>query len=641
MLPDQRADIAVITVIPVEFHAAVKALGIDLRNRTRQDGVIYYTGTIYSNLFHRDLRIVLMCIGEASQANAGAAASRLIPLYRPALAVLLGIAAGWRGKIRIGDVVVPRDVADLSVRLQMPDGSKPRPQIRPLSAPVKNMMPGFLLDETAYHGACGELFGTAITPPAGQEAEFAQHVTFAPKVSDGMVGSQDALLRDPEAFARMSETHDQIRIADMESGGFVKACEGIHPPQPWLVVRGVSDFGDQLKNDHFHRLAATAAAAWLRAFLTDGFDLENIRPFDEPVSPAGPALGNSNTASQPATQASGNQNATLLSSLTVEAVNAQFEQLAIPLNADRERDYERLRDFWHQRRDASVLSEIRTLQQRPEMRFADARLRGKLRRLEASIALAVEKDVGKAKRLATEADAIDPSTNPEFLRALIVFHEQGKEAALRHLATPQTLESWNLRVSLLIQCGQQERATEELEHPPTDITPDAESFRLLASAALESGQLAKARTEIRRASALRPQWFLIRYTEAVIDYFESFSAPLFAHTRKDWPLPTDTALLKRDRATLDSLHRAEQIFSELLSAQNLDVDMRQILEGWRLACLANDVERQAEAQAYCAELLERAPAHPCALPWAAARGFAIDLTHGTDALMAELMAEGV
>jgi hypothetical protein len=59
---------------------------------------------------------------------------------------------------------------------------------------------------------------------------------------------------------------------------------------------------------------------------------------------------------------------------------------------------------------------------------------------------------------------------------------------------------------------------------------------------------------------------------------------------------------------------------------------RQILETWRLACLANDSEKQEEAIEYCRSLLLIDPAHFGAITWASARNFEVDLEPSEEAL---------
>jgi nucleoside phosphorylase len=63
----------------------------------------------------------------------------------------------------------------------------------------------------------------------------------------------------------------------MEAAGFSQACQDRDRPVPWFVVRGVSDFGDDLKNDTFHTWAASAAATYLLGLVEDGIRVDLLK----------------------------------------------------------------------------------------------------------------------------------------------------------------------------------------------------------------------------------------------------------------------------------------------------------------------------------------------------------------------------
>ena len=67
----------------------------------------------------------------------------------------------------------------------------------------------------------------------------------------------------------------------MEAGGFVRACQGEYPPIPWYVARGISDFGDDFKNDLFHPLASAAVAAYCAAYVAGVLDLRIWAPIKD------------------------------------------------------------------------------------------------------------------------------------------------------------------------------------------------------------------------------------------------------------------------------------------------------------------------------------------------------------------------
>jgi nucleoside phosphorylase len=111
----EPADVVVLTVIQAELFAGLDALGIPESAREKDAaGTIYYRGAIRSALARRDLRVAVTCIGGAGNPNAAAAVRDAIAWCRPAAVLLMGIAAGIRGKVRIGDVVLSERVSPMS-----------------------------------------------------------------------------------------------------------------------------------------------------------------------------------------------------------------------------------------------------------------------------------------------------------------------------------------------------------------------------------------------------------------------------------------------------------------------------------------------------------------------------------------------
>ena len=328
-----------------------------------------------------------------------------------------------------------------------------------------------------------------------------------------------------------------------------------------------------------------------------------------------------------------------LGPVATELINAQLERLGQALTQDRLNDFDRIRDDWRAGRDEAALVKMREMKTRDDWRLVAEPVRAKFLRFEASLVLALESDVAKAHALADEASRLDPSESLETLNALIAYHENGSEAAMRIAASPRTLDAWNLRMALLAELNEWQQLLTESENPPRMIAPNAETRRLRALALAFLNRLGDARAEINRALAQQPTWFTVRFAAAIVDYYESLSAAIVRHVPTGWPAPIDTSFVRRDATALASLKRAEATFSDLLACTGLDAGTRQMLEGWKLASLANHIERQKEATSYCAELLKNDPKHPLALSWATARGYPIDVAAGIDALFNEVLPQ--
>lgn len=282
----QRYDVAVQTIIGPELAAILAALRIPNDNRFFVNGGSFWPGEIESTLTRRKFSVIVHCQGEAGTQAASAAATTLLHLFNPRFMVLSGIAAGLRGKLKIGDVAIPRAVADLTQRVAEGGQMGRRPIISRLPYPVKQLLGSFDPARSGFVERFRSLHGPSPKPPLGSEDKHGD-IAGDPAVREAAIASQDVLLRDPSVLADLADDlHQQIRIGEMEAAGFVVACERRHPSVPWLVVRGVSDFGDEFKSDDFHRMASISAAAYVAVFLERGLDLA---AFGEPPEPTPPA----------------------------------------------------------------------------------------------------------------------------------------------------------------------------------------------------------------------------------------------------------------------------------------------------------------------------------------------------------------
>jgi hypothetical protein len=113
--------------------------------------------------------------------------------------------------------------------------------------------------------------GVVPEPPPGRDGEFLAHVANAIIARLGTIASGEKLLRDPQKLLAVRELHGKTEVGEMEAAGVVDGCR--RGAVPWLVIRGISDFGDELKDDRFHHFASCAAAAVLHDFIAHGLDL--------------------------------------------------------------------------------------------------------------------------------------------------------------------------------------------------------------------------------------------------------------------------------------------------------------------------------------------------------------------------------
>jgi WD40 repeat protein/nucleoside phosphorylase len=273
VLETGRPVVAIVTVIGAEFRAMRDALGMEESDGQFGDGQMRYEKILATD-FNGEIRVRLHVIGEAGNV-ASAVDSARIATDGVCFMILGGIAAGHRDKVKIGDVIVPRAVIDRTVKAVEDGNYQARPSIAAPLKGVLQMNAAVAVDDGEWHRAFSALLGDARPEPAdGQQEEFTRHVALVPALHESAVLSDNLLIRDPnELVDAANDLHQQVRVGEMEAAGFVKACITQHPPMPWYLARGVSDFGDSLKNDRFHDYACAAMASYLALYVRRVLDL--------------------------------------------------------------------------------------------------------------------------------------------------------------------------------------------------------------------------------------------------------------------------------------------------------------------------------------------------------------------------------
>ena len=284
-----HADIAILTVIPEELKWAKKTFGIvsDKDRRKAGSGTIYWHASVLSQIRKCKYDVVLTCIGHAGNYDCAAATSDVINEYKPKIVLLMGIAAGLRQKIKIGEVVLSERVVayEPGVINTDVDGKEvfiPRPDMtrieHTIEQDVANYLASIRLSRISRKFKSKALKGAYPFYAEGKEEEYRNHVATEPKIKYATMASGEKLLRHPDKlYVLYKSTHGRIEVGEMEAAGLVTACR--RHALPWLVVRGISDFGDSFKNDTFHEFAAKMAAVTTRDFISHGLDLKT-EPID-------------------------------------------------------------------------------------------------------------------------------------------------------------------------------------------------------------------------------------------------------------------------------------------------------------------------------------------------------------------------
>lgn len=110
--------------------------------------------------------------------------------------------------------------------------------------------------------------GDKVTSPMLQKVNAGIHSWKGAKIHVGLVASGNVLVNSKEFLERLSQREPEYVGGDMESYG-VYAVASMMNAQ-WIMIKGISDWGDGTKNDDSHEIALQNAGAFIFHFIKEG-----------------------------------------------------------------------------------------------------------------------------------------------------------------------------------------------------------------------------------------------------------------------------------------------------------------------------------------------------------------------------------
>jgi len=269
----QRKDVGIITVVRPELRAVLSSLGrntadLDLADK-RSDGFLYWFADV--DRYHGPpLSVVVTLVGEPRNVPCAIAVEHVLGDYDVDLLMLVGIAAGPREKVKLGDAVAAERVYDYEhVRLELfrlfgiplvIPVRRPRPDYRNVDKEVQVALERYdgSQMQTFFRGLLSQS-GTADLPN-GMDS-----TSFLPDFHRGTIAAGEKLIADGTLSRMFRKIDQEIRAGDQEDNGFALAAE--HKKIKWCIFRGIADYGDPTKAKNWQFVAALSAASAAITFL--------------------------------------------------------------------------------------------------------------------------------------------------------------------------------------------------------------------------------------------------------------------------------------------------------------------------------------------------------------------------------------
>jgi nucleoside phosphorylase len=247
-------DLCVLTALDDPELNAVLALDWKWQQRRFDgDGTVYHEGSTIG--LKVSVRVVAASAARMGLVASAVLATKMTMRFRPRYLAMVGIAAGVKDKVEIGDVLAADPCWNYeSGKRHVKDGARtfsPEPhQVAP-----DNIVRGSLSALARDQEALDEL-------RRGWKAE---RLNRSPALRIGPVASGAAVLQDSSIVAEILTQNRKTIGVEMESYSiFVAAAEAPHPQPRTFSMKAVCDFADELKNDNHQAYAAYASAGALR-----------------------------------------------------------------------------------------------------------------------------------------------------------------------------------------------------------------------------------------------------------------------------------------------------------------------------------------------------------------------------------------
>lgn len=269
----KNVDVGIVTIMnEFELPAVKRAFNIEINSKPEQVGdERYWLTQLKSN--DSTLDVAITVAGKQGNERAKALTENLIKNFNPETVLLIGIGAGVKGKVSLGDVVISKTIRYYEPAKVLPNKTQSRYNDENSTSFIRKDVKIFTehslkIDrwEEAFHKAEGKLKSEGFPDPPGY---------IHPKPHCGCILSGEKILADGSLEKSQEKDHVSIRAADKEGRGFCRAAKESN--LPWLVIRGISDFGDPKTHektemkDKYHHSAANSAATFVRTYLELGY----------------------------------------------------------------------------------------------------------------------------------------------------------------------------------------------------------------------------------------------------------------------------------------------------------------------------------------------------------------------------------
>jgi nucleoside phosphorylase/CheY-like chemotaxis protein len=259
---EQHHDLAIVTALNIPELNAILNLPCNWNPVTiENDSQKYFSGSITTG--SQTLSVVAASAPFMGASHAAILTTKMIKNFTPNSLVMSGIAAGVKGKVNIGDILIAEHVVDYeSGKLTVDEKTgetifQPDPHPQTLNGGLLLKMKGFELDSAIVN----EIHDA--WPDETPRDEI--------KLRIGPIATGSAVLAHGEFVKDIIRRNRKLIGVEMETHGVYSAANYSYSPAPAVLsVKAVCDFANEEKNDDYQFYAAHNSAQFIYKIALSG-----------------------------------------------------------------------------------------------------------------------------------------------------------------------------------------------------------------------------------------------------------------------------------------------------------------------------------------------------------------------------------
>lgn len=261
---EYKYDLAIVTAVEVEFKSVyhLKDVQWEQNKEYPEDTTTtYYEGVFKNN--DKELKVILAQAPQMGMPAAAVLSTKIINNFRPRYLSMVGIAAGVRDEIDLGDILIAEQCWDYgsgkyeySKETQI-TSFQPDPKSIPIHQTIRAM---FQRTQNKFNSRIEDGWIDQHSKPKTRL-----------KTIIGPLASGAAVLADEGKVINQIKSHSRkLKGIDMETYGVYYAATNCVEPMPKVFsIKAISDYADYEKGDSYQSYAAYVSANYLYNFALD------------------------------------------------------------------------------------------------------------------------------------------------------------------------------------------------------------------------------------------------------------------------------------------------------------------------------------------------------------------------------------